>query len=756
MTSSFCRTEKSKTELSSSQKGKNTFSRFSGFKVFLFIFVSAFFWSETSFAVVHSVENISEKVKGDRLSLSDVNSILGTIRGFFFDDSTGFVGIGTDSPAAKLEIEHQGSIGFEGDLSLGGIVLDQNNNNSQLGLDSNEITQKGGNLYVTSHDGGIYFRTDEDDSDTAEVQMFINAAGNVGIGNINPTTNLEVESDSFAPLKLLRTGTSGGNSISFANENGRLGAVGADEGNKLLFYVGENSSESMVIDSDGNVGVGTSAPNSKLIITHDQNVSGNSATTLTADAADNTAATYAFQARANNGTSGSASYLMSIRADGNVGIGTTSPNEALHVEGSLLVDAYNTSDPSSSGIFFREGYTGEYPANEPQPYNASITLWDGSNNGESYDGISVNGHDGVVIRTKSEDNPKLVVNSAGNVGIGTTSPETALEVEGNGTVASFTNANTSNSDTGIKIVGGRNANTAGNTAYLDLANFDENEGDDGTEFVMGRVAGGMNDFDGQTGFLQFFTNSGADLSEKMRIDKNGNVGIGTTEPNAKLEVDGSVHMGGFTESDEDEWPKFTWLRNTINDWDEGLIKQSSAKGAFGKGGFGIHFDDSKEFSLVTSKWTTVASFDGATKNAYFAGNVGIGTTEPNYLLDVNGTISGTGVAGALSDARHKNTIENLKYGLDEVLQLRPVNFMWNAEKVADHGMSGVQLGLIAQEVEGILPEVVLTAPDQSQTKSIKYSALIPPMIQAIKDLEARDRALQQQIAELRAELATLR
>ena len=486
MTSSFCRTEKSKTELSSSQKGKNTFSRFSGFKVFLFIFVSAFFWSETSFAVVHSVENISEKVKGDRLSLSDVNSILGTIRGFFFDDSTGFVGIGTDSPAAKLEIEHQGSIGFEGDLSLGGIVLDQNNNNSQLGLDSNEITQKGGNLYVTSHDGGIYFRTDEDDSDTAEVQMFINAAGNVGIGNINPTTNLEVESDSLAPLKLLRTGTSGGNSISFANENGRLGAVGADAGNNLLFYVGENSSESMVIDSDGNLG------------------------------------------------------------------------------------------------------------------------------------------------------------------------------------------------------------------------------------------------------------------------------IGTTEPNAKLEVDGSVHMGGFTESDEDEWPKFTWLRNTINDWDEGLIKQSSAKGAFGKGGFGIHFDDSKEFSLVTSKWTTVASFDGATKNAYFAGNVGIGTTEPNYLLDVNGTISGTGVAGALSDARHKNNIENLKYGLDEVLQLRPVNFRWNAEKVADSGMSGVQLGLIAQEVEGVLPEVVLTAPDQSQTKSIKYSALIPPMIQAIKDLESRDRAQQLQIAELQAELAALR
>ena len=106
MTSFSCSTEKLKNESSRCSKGKNTISRFLGFKIFLFIFVSTFFGIKTSFADVHSVENIPQKAKGDRLSLSDVNSILGTIRGFFFDDSTGFVGVGTDLPTAPLEVQN--------------------------------------------------------------------------------------------------------------------------------------------------------------------------------------------------------------------------------------------------------------------------------------------------------------------------------------------------------------------------------------------------------------------------------------------------------------------------------------------------------------------------------------------------------------------------------------------------------------------------------------------------------------------------
>ena len=110
-------------------------------------------------------------------------------------ENGGNVGIGTTSPGAKLEVTHDDSIGYESDLSSGAMLISDSVYSAQLGLDSNEITQKGGNLYLTSHDGGIYFRTDEDDTDTTEVQMFINAAGNVGIGTTSPNGKLDIYAD---------------------------------------------------------------------------------------------------------------------------------------------------------------------------------------------------------------------------------------------------------------------------------------------------------------------------------------------------------------------------------------------------------------------------------------------------------------------------------------------------------------------------------------------------------------------------------
>lgn len=73
-----------------------------------------------------------------------------------------------------------------------------------------------------------------------------------------------------------------------------------------------------------------------------------------------------------------------------IGLGTTSPDEKLHVEGSILVDAFNAGN--ETGIFFREGFTS---ANK---YNHSILAYDDDG---SPDGISINGYGGVSICTGS-------------------------------------------------------------------------------------------------------------------------------------------------------------------------------------------------------------------------------------------------------------------------------------------------------------------------------------------------------------------
>lgn len=129
------------------------------------------------------------------------------------------------------------------------------------------------------------------------------------------------------------------------------------------------------------------------------------------------------------------------------------------------------------------------------------------------------------------------------------------------------------------------------------------------------------------------------------------------------------------------------------------------------------------------------------------GNVGIGTNTPSYPLYVNGTIYATGGAGALSDVRHKHDVKALPNGaLALVDRLRPVSYLWNEAR--DDGMRGRQIGFTAQDVEKVIPTVVLTQADENRTKALKYDQLIPILTKAIQEQQAEIRRMKARLDKL--------
>jgi hypothetical protein len=140
------------------------------------------------------------------------------------------------------------------------------------------------------------------------------------------------------------------------------------------------------------------------------------------------------------------------------------------------------------------------------------------------------------------------------------------------------------------------------------------------------------------------------------------------------------------------------------------------------------------------------------------GTIGINTTSPNnsYALDVAGDINASGNVRAsgvalTSDERLKIDIVPVENSLEKIQKLKGVNYYWKDK--AKRG-SNLQLGVIAQDVEKVFPEAVLT--DKEGSKSVLYTSLIGPIVNAIKELYAKFDQQSKTIAELKSENLALK
>lgn len=413
-------------------------------------------------------------------------------------------------------------------------------------------------------------------------------------------------------------------------------------------------------------------------------------------------------------------YLSNILIiNAQTGIGTTTPVNKLQIETSAAAPA--TSGTASNGNI-RLGVAG---ANQVLDLGLGNTF----------------GWLQARDRTNYTTNNNLAINpNGGNVGIGTISPLDRLVI--GSTVAIH--------DGGHKVIGlgygiGNGALVTGFPAEIRL--------------------------DPAIGLLSFGTTAtstalGASpiITQRMAITSNGNVGIGTSSPATNLHIENGNVFGGNPSSTNSP-SLYIYNNNATSNTANAtaLIRTNSTNGGkpylsldvANNFGYSIGVNNPSDQMILNTTWNFTTSTSA--NNAIIINRTGISrviipASNGSYVTDWpsgwGGGFQTFDISAASiyangyvtrSDRRLKNSIQTIKDDVvSKFLKLKPVSYYWNQDKPRD---SKLQYGFIAQETEEIFPELVSTATDEMQTKSINYQNLHAISIKVIQ-------AQQKQIDEL--------
>ena len=445
---------------------------------------------------------------------------------FFVEaEGAGKVGIGTTAPDFELDVA--GNIGMDNKLYHNG------DHNTYIGFEHDNIKLRTGGVDAIT----------------------VNSSQNVGIGTTGPAYKLDVDGDVQINETLIAK--AGADLILQARSSQVVG-------------INSNGARTMTLNASNNVGIGTTNPLNKLFVSAStagdyagfiENTNSTNGYGLVARTAHTGTSAYAFAARA------ASTDIFVVRGDGNVGIGTTSPQQKLHIvdtDGANIILNSNTG-AENNGIWMTEGGIAA-------PYaNGAYVHYDSTNNAFK-----------INTGTTSLTTKLTIERDSGNVGIGTTSPGIKLDVNSGGSdsVARFTSTDarariliSDNNDIsyfgtyiGTTFLGpddtpsGNTINVLSNgnvgigvtvpTAKLDvrgtgnflgtaasgapLVTIENNSGSTATSYGL-LVKGGGNSSSGKT--FEVRDDSG---NTDLIVKGNGNVGIGTSSPAQKLDVQGTI------------------------------------------------------------------------------------------------------------------------------------------------------------------------------------------------------------------------
>jgi hypothetical protein len=374
-----------------------------------------------------------------------------------------------------------------------------------------------------------------------------------------------------------------------------------------------------------------------------------------------------------------------------VGIGNEDPLVELHITGSHEMLRLEGTSP---WMALRETGQTNYGYNWMIGGNLKIGVSDDKN-----------------IDFNTDGTERMRIDGTGQVGIGTDSPMTKLHVKSD-----------------LEAI-----RLDGSSPWLSFY--------DGANYLgyLFHNSTNMSLFNRENGSLNFGTNNGVRLS----INPNGNTAIGALVANAKLDVRGSaifndngIDADFRIESNDDE--NMIFVDGGNNRVGIGTSTPNAELEVNGR----IQMLNTWIQSDGTNGLRTSGGIKPITNNTDDLGN---GAFKWRDVWAQNGTIQ-------TSDERLKKDVKNLDYGLKEIMQLSPVRFKWNSGFDDSY-----KLGLIAQELQQVVGEVVKThyyeiSENKSSAKKVElenlgvyYSDLIPVLINAIKEQQSQIETLKKEM-----------
>jgi hypothetical protein len=519
----------------------------------------------------------------------------------FVDASENKVGIGTDSPSEELDITGDGS----------NVRLRMYDG---AGASVARFEHSGANLDIANVATGTATMTFTTGTGSGTPKMTIDASGNVGIGDNNPQSKLSV---SGGAIHTDRSLGSTQNHLEFGSATtNTFGHIGLTQSNANLYFGSDLVQQAMVINrANGNVGIGTTSPSSKL------EIAGTSGAAVKLSLLSAGVERHQI-IQGGSGDGGLQFYnqtagaeRMRIDSSGNVGIGATTVNALLHLKDNDPVIRFEDDEGGAA---------------------------------RTYEAGSVGGN--FVVKNINQATQPLTILDSGNVGIGTDAPSGKLDVElgATGTIAEFRGA-----DNDLLQV-----NSENNLIALDVRNTSN-----GLDFQIQGVS-------------------------KARLDASGNLLVGKTTGNYAT---------------------------------EGAQIENNGTAAFTRSGF---------YPLLVNRKTS-----GSGMVQFYIDNVASG--------QITTTSGGTPAFASGSDIRLKDNVTDHESELSNVMALRPVRWDWKHIE----GASGE--GFIAQELEQTAWADLVSEGDDGYKQVAGLGTVETRLIKAIQEQQAM-------IEELKAEVAALK